>query len=899
MEDIISTMIQPPKQKYESKRKKNNNSTFHTTKDYSQLCQMITTTSHSDTPKTVNTKATVLITGVLSHPLGVRLAKVLQTECSLTVSTILGIDPIVPKFKSSSARVIRVIEERMKLLYTPHNESGIAGAKFILLPIPFVGLAPRLLTPPEDNDWDVIQKYRPTHIVHLMSYTEPNPLLQHPKGEVYPSAYFQLRQRRYSLEQILTSIYRAHQRVGVTIPHLVYASSSMEDLLVRSYATLFNLTSPMVGLRFSPVYGPTGSFGLEDISTMATNAVFGPRVPIILPPTNSTILFESDDTTIRSSAVGIIHSWWDQLLQIYQPNQDWIHVDDATQSVLAAMQYYSHSPSQFHITSGKRTSLLSIALIMEQHLPRRRREYSLEYFIKKKRKLLSSNKTVLSQLDEQIQDESLLQQLQVTKQSLGWEPQISIQNGISQMLHWYFYQRHKHGPTMQEVSAYALPSPLPIQPYIPYPRVPCSSECALSNFCLATDTDSLWSTNLLNLSHKATQGCEIVFYVVNLNEITIEEYMADSSASPYTERESLVCKVAFVQKQSDLVQSYFQKHHKEHKHASDKIGRFTYGEFHIIWTEIGSMINPPDLYYAKIAPRSLFAESTIFAMYMDFFSESYPSTDEILHLVARMMEEAQDQRSKTIGRVPGKKKRVFIPATPSRRAVMLLQTPVVYDDTQRKEIVLDKQIMKSLHHVMLDLDVTKDTPQRKAQGQFYDLVHQLMEMEEFRDLSEWDPYEELVPALYAGYVIHDLLSEEGRQLRCDWYKEHLLWNGSELEDRSLSYVLYQRAWAGRHGVPLENNGHLPPWLADLGWIPILQPLYNLTDARFHYPYAITSASVTGSRMYYNQILDGHGEGLYVRLTRETLPKSLTEALFDAARTLEQLEQHPSSTHEET
>jgi hypothetical protein len=52
-------------------------------------------------------------------------------------------------------------------------------------------------------------------------------------------------------------------------------------------------------------------------------------------------------------------------------------------------------------------------------------------------------------------------------------------------------------------------------------------------------------------------------------------------------------------------------------------------------------------------------------------------------------------------------------------------------------------------------------------------------------------------------------------------------------------------------------------------------------------------------MYYNQILDGHGEGLYVRLTRETLPKSLTEALFDAARTLEQLEQHPSSTHEET
>jgi hypothetical protein len=61
-------------------------------------------------------------------------------------------------------------------------------------------------------------------------------------------------------------------------------------------------------------------------------------------------------------------------------------------------------------------------------------------------------------------------------------------------------------------------------------------------------------------------------------------------------------------------------------------------------------------------------------------------------------------------------------------------------------------------------------------------------------------------------IVHDLREEESRQLRCEWYDEHLFWGNSHLEDLSLAYVLAKRRIMGRHAVELEDEA---------GWFPIM------------------------------------------------------------------------------
>lgn len=892
--ELATVILEPPHRKNNNynynMKNDSNNSTRRANQDW---CSAFAPAADSERDAPSNNGTVVLITGIFSHPLGVYLATVLQRECS-SISTIVGMDPLLPAHKSQLR--IRIVEERMKLMYkdAKHN-------KFIFAPTPFVGLAPRQLDNDTTDDWDLIKLYQPTHIVHLLSYQEDRifqTLLDNSPEEKYtPSTYFQIHQSRTAMEQILTSIYNAQHVRGAIVPHLIYASSSsssivatMDELLVQSYSKLLKLnSSPMIGLRFSSIYGPTGSFG-SDIYEMASNAVAGPQTPILTPPNSS--INEASKTSSSSTKQNI--EWWETLLRNDKISADFIHAEDAIRAVIAAMQFYPSTNPIFHVASGTRTSLISIALLMERELPRRSK-FSLEQFI---------NSTILN-LQDSVEIENLQgllvskgvdeagESLLHTKENLGWQPRISIQDGIYQTLNWYFMRRYKHGPSMQEASTHARPPPLPLENWISFPtkKTPCTSECALSNMCT---TKTIWKDKVLELTRRVTKGFDVVFYTVNLEVWNIEQEILDSAPSSNKDNEALLCKVAFVMKNSDLVKNHFKKENSTAEHKDSDFGTFKHGELHIIWLAVPrNVISLADLHYAKMAPGLLFADSVFYAFYMDFYVDSFPTTSDILYMTTWMKTWETETRQKNVGTIPNRIT-YTIPARPARRAALLTQTAVLYDEQEEVLNHIDPDILKLLNHVLLGLDVTQDTPERRAQMQFYDSIYHIFASEEFQDFSEFDPRQFDLPPVYSTLVIHDLELEEGRQLRCDWYKEHLFWGGSELEERSLSYVLSQRAWAERHGLPSNENANLPSYLSDNGWIPILRPPSNLTQAQYHYPYQLPSKRITGTRMYFNQVTDSSGDGLYLKLTRQSLSSDLTRDLFMAAASLTKTKQEYTS-----
>lgn len=92
------------------------------------------------------------------------------------------------------------------------------------------------------------------------------------------------------------------------------------------------------------------------------------------------------------------------------------------------------------------------------------------------------------------------------------------------------------------------------------------------------------------------------------------------------------------------------------------------------------------------------------------------------------------------------------------------------------------------------------------------------------------------------WVVHDMKLEEGRELRCDWFEEHVQW-GNELDQLSFAHVMARRELE-RRMEHQEPDDHIKP--------PHVQhpELKLLTDAHEWHPY-----------LGKEHRLDSHGEAL--------------------------------------
>jgi hypothetical protein len=137
-----------------------------------------------------------------------------------------------------------------------------------------------------------------------------------------------------------------------------------------------------------------------------------------------------------------------------------------------------------------------------------------------------------------------------------------------------------------------------------------------------------------------------------------------------------------------------------------------------------------------------------------------------------------------------------LPPEPEKRAVLLMselrrqESPKTrVHSTSRLSV---KQASRYMRYEVGEHPLGKESIPIKQHREFYERVMTLVNSNFMRSPSEPVYKLEFRHVSRTRWVVHDMQLEEGRQLRCDWYREHLQWEQSPLDQLSFAYVLAKR-----------------------------------------------------------------------------------------------------------
>ena len=248
-------------------------------------------------PHTVlNAESRVIVTGALSS-MGLHLILALSERCG--VKQILGMDAVVPNTRRHRMKQMK----RYALL-----KRFVPGLHKLLVPL--VGIEPKA-----DLDRARLQRFSPTHVVHLASHSIDS------ENKLYT-----IREKVVAMEQLLRYTQR---HADSRPPHFVYiGTESMEYVLSRSFMGLFGVKS--VRLRLPSVYGPWGEDG-SDVRVAVQERVFN---------------FSDPNAPAQ---------------QIVDGTKSFLFVDDVVEALLAAMQF-QWGDSDFLLSSGTTLSSITASL---------------------------------------------------------------------------------------------------------------------------------------------------------------------------------------------------------------------------------------------------------------------------------------------------------------------------------------------------------------------------------------------------------------------------------------------------------------------------------------------------------------------------------------------------------
>ena len=114
-----------------------------------------------------------------------------------------------------------------------------------------------------------------------------------------------------------------------------------------------------------------------------------------------------------------------------------------------------------------------------------------------------------------------------------------------------------------------------------------------------------------------------------------------------------------------------------------------------------------------------------------------------------------------------------------------------------------------------------ETRDIRTQIQFYEESGHLTRTNQQRSPNYQDFYQDnFFPFdfIRSTWLVHELKSEAGRNLRCEMYEEHALWGNREMEDLSMAFVLAKRKIKMQLGKLADNQYAGPE-----EWYPILVP----------------------------------------------------------------------------
>lgn len=769
----------------------------------------------------MNTDAKVLITGIVSNPLAFHLALALKSQCGVEV--LMGIDPML----SNTIQNRLQFTDRMKIL------ASNAPRMVQPLLVPLLGLDPRVKKSKKDSSssggehplmLDVtgelnVLNFQPTHIVHLSSAMYQNPLSgdfqQHPQApkrppspyqtwseedEGYDPSLFHIRSSLMSMEQILASTVEGQDKN--LVPHLTYATASIvpptmspsqqktpfskedvvlayskqaDEVMADTYHSLFGTYS--VGVRFTPraVYGPWDDHNSK-LSKIFEGAVKGN--------------FSAFGNTASATSGGD------------RNHQDLIYVRDAVEAIITAMQYRESKATNFDLKSNSAASLSSVTSTAQSALT--------------------------GKVDSMSAETLTLPGKENTRalQKLEWIPRTSLKEGILRTLAWHLDRSKPYGPPLNKAGS-AVPSissgprtgdtllvensvsTCPAENLACHAGpsyLPCSSECSTKAQCQQSIFDPVRT-----LSRNMTEGCDAVLYTQSLGldiaDLSLQSQFEDDA-------EPAICNLAYVSQYSPLVNAVIEKIPREEllrlgvqvtSAFEEKLkilnGRLLYRGWILIWVNAEGPVSAADNSLLKLSPGRMFADDVLYAVFVEENFTVSPTTDDVRFLISQMDRGATKRRNiwrmvKKDEHAKSVKTRFTLAAQPVKRASVLL-SQLKFKISDRGRIPQDTKIsiMDAVRFMRFETgsDPTrqKESSSIRRQKDFYRRIPSFVNAKDLRDNFEPMYKYELKHWVRTRWVVHDLTLEDSRQLRCDWYQEHVQW-GAEVDQLSFADVMARR-----------------------------------------------------------------------------------------------------------
>ena len=794
--------------------------------------------------------ARVLITGIL-NPVGFSLAMYLHHRCGVQV--IGGLDAMYPNTVENR---LQLVNDQLALLHTTIPK--------LVKPIglSFVGLEPKSgkdkTTATKDEEYDFLA-WKPTHIVHLASYSldvfsdaavdptwrNPNsPYISDNGKSASSSPLFPIRSSMVAMEQLLQQLAQAppgerphflyastaptaHSAASVSSSRLQEACKLIDELLARFYSV------PSVAIRLpSTIYGPWDHAGsiIHDLMESAARN-WSPH-----HATSKKSLLTQNMSSAMASSVAMLH------------------VDDAVETIVAAMQYQPSESIAVDLTSAATTvTIKEVATFLQNMVPAADTnsiKSNRSAIVEAPRQLLGASKTLPQQ--------NLWQ----------WQPRVELLQGLVQTMAWHLHRHSPYGPAHVETADEFLKrhgqptcEASDWQCHKGKQYLPCLSECNTKENCIPSVFDEI-SQLVLNV----TEGCNIVLYTqslgYNVEDLELHAEFMDDADLPADKK--LICNFAFVPRESHLVASVIAKVPAEQlakfgikpkvtdsgkdmmeRKLDGLNGRLLYRGWILLWVRGATEeLSVTDKSLLKLSPGKLFAPDVGRAVFMEENFSVSPNLDDVSFLVGELNRKPFPKRTLKkdihtkgqLGKEIVQRKKFRLPPEPRRRAAILfapLRIPNDPDDLTVKRYKYGDRVMtvhdaaKFMVHE-LGTDVA-DKEATRRQREFYEKVPSYINRNnELRSPQEpWYRFS-IHHWVRTRWVVHDTHLGESRLLRCDWYQEHLGW-GTELDQLSFAQVMAVRELKRRiaHNEPddhvktfIEQHPHLKDLTDSYEWYPM-------------------------------------------------------------------------------
>lgn len=798
-----------------------------------------TSFKHKDSLVKASRKVRVLITGILSTPVGYHLALTLKERCNVNVA--IGFDNLYP----NSLKNRLLYQEQMAIL--TKSIPRIVRPFFIghvgLDPIKHASKNFQVLN--ATSELDIVQTFQPTHIVHLAYhnsdhsfnnveyYNDQSPyrsqrtkyseacIVNDSRTEYsYRSPLYVLKNSLISMEQILASIAKAPLEKR---PHFIYASTSAttwHNGMENSVGCLSRSNvDHNVHIRARKMDEVLASFYYRKHKVYS----IGMRIPFVYGPWDHPS--SPVHQTIREQA-GVPNADHQSITDLEGHEKrldDTLYVDDVVDAVISAMQYRSDDSSEFPLvvglSSGHKRDAQDIKLLSRELLKLTTRSNATTTMEE-----LESHLSSRSVADETILFAEILNR---TKRLLGWSPESSLAKGLANTIAWHLNRIQPYGPPPNNQSYHdnsiisgdrmlqrlSLPNCDRFGDALCHggqPALPCASECALHKpyTCIPTAFD-----DILSLVQSLTQECDIVLYTQHFDKGASD---LDLSSEFMEEGDPLVCNFAFINQDSNLTNSVIEKvPDQELKNLDFELlpgedlnqpgsirkrkymalnGRLLYRGWILIWVkDLPDELHPYEESLLKLSPGRFFHSDVKTAVFIDQQFRVSPKADDIAFLAHEMYRKAWDP--KVMKRKNGPKAKYLMPAEPERLAAILLPQLKYQDSVDAERLPPEEKISVYEATRFMRFEVGEKTPlgkephSIKMQREFYERVKTYLNPDNARSLSEPSYKFELKNWVRTRWVAHDMTTDASRlQVRCPWYEEHVLW-GTPLDQVSFAYVI--------------------------------------------------------------------------------------------------------------